>query len=218
VGNAAGISTILIAAQGKTATVYTGGLLVGAKARLDDGVTFVVPKSGLNYDWCRGEHTMHLRKGAVVKNIDFQTVDMPMLYIHLISSVKLKRPAGSDKEVPARQGITQVEPTEQSLVSSVPPPIVTFGARSESLLPGEETTVEWDVANATKVTIDGEEVDTAGRFAIAPKTTSVFRLRAEGEGGITLSEVTTGVIRQRKFLLKDKMRGPVKSRARASSD
>jgi hypothetical protein len=46
----------------------------------------------------------------------------------------------------------------------------------------------------TKVTIDGEEVDTAR--PITPKTTSLFRLKAEGEGGIAVSEVTISVIRQ----------------------
>jgi len=89
-------------------------------------------------------------------------------------------------------GGTQTATTDVE-VASGPRPIILFSAAPESVQIGHPVTLNWQVTNATKVSIDGiGEVPLKGTKQIKPTAveSKTFTLTASGEGG-TLTETAT---------------------------
>jgi outer membrane protein OmpA-like peptidoglycan-associated protein len=87
-------------------------------------------------------------------------------------------------------GGTQTATTDVEVVSG-PRPIVLFSAAPESVQIGHPVTLNWQVTNATKVSIEGiGDVPLKGTKQVKPTENKTFALTAVGEGG-TITEAVT---------------------------
>ncbi len=76
------------------------------------------------------------------------------------------------------------------------PQVMTFTATPQQIMPGAQSTLSWQVTNATSVTIDhgvGSRPVT-GTVNVAPATSTTYTLTAVGAGGTTTAQVTIMVI------------------------
>jgi uncharacterized cupredoxin-like copper-binding protein len=87
--------------------------------------------------------------------------------------------------------------TRQATVTVTPPrPTISFTASRRTIAEGEETTLSWQVTNATSVSINhgiGER-GLSGSTRVAPLTTTTYRLTASGPGGTAREDLTIAVL------------------------
>lgn len=76
------------------------------------------------------------------------------------------------------------------------PTIVSFSAMPQQISPGAQTTLSWNVTDATTITIDnGVGMQPAmGSAQISPATDTTYTLTADGPGGQTTAQVTVTVV------------------------
>jgi serine/threonine-protein kinase len=79
---------------------------------------------------------------------------------------------------------------------ATPPPaqpvqIVSFSATDSQIESGQSTTLKWQTANATDVSIDNgiDRVDSSGQTTVRPSTTTTYILTAKGNGGMQMRPV-----------------------------
>jgi hypothetical protein len=87
--------------------------------------------------------------------------------------------------------------TRQATVTVTPPkPTISFTASRRTIAEGEETTLSWQVTNATSVSINhgiGAR-GLSGSARVAPLTTTTYRLTASGPGGTATEDLTITVL------------------------
>ncbi|MDP9190684.1 MAG: hypothetical protein M3P06_03170 [Acidobacteriota bacterium] len=87
--------------------------------------------------------------------------------------------------------------TRQATLTITPPkPVISFTASRRTIAAGEETTLSWQVTNATSVSINhgiGNRALT-GSVRVAPLTTTTYRLTASGPGGSASDDLTITVL------------------------
>jgi hypothetical protein len=73
--------------------------------------------------------------------------------------------------------------------SSTPPPIVSFGASPTSINEGDSATLEWNVTDATSISINQSigTVSASGSINVSPATSTTYTLTADGAGGTTVT-------------------------------
>jgi serine/threonine-protein kinase len=81
-------------------------------------------------------------------------------------------------------------PVPAPVKAAAPPPpapvqIISFSATDSQIEKGQSTTLKWETANATKVSIDNgiDRVDNSGQTTVRPSATTTYTLTAEGSGG-----------------------------------
>lgn len=87
--------------------------------------------------------------------------------------------------------------TKQVTLTVTPPkPQITFTASPHTIAEGESATLSWRVLDATSVSIDHDIGDrpASGSSAVAPATTTTYRLTAIGPGGTSTAQVTVTVL------------------------
>jgi hypothetical protein len=87
--------------------------------------------------------------------------------------------------------------TRQATLTVTPPkPTISFTATKRTIAEGEETTLSWQVANATSVSINHGIGDrgTSGSTSVRPPTTTTYRLTAIGTGGTAVEDLTITVL------------------------
>ena len=85
---------------------------------------------------------------------------------------------------------------QATLTVTPPKPTISFSATKRTIAEGEETTLSWQVANATSVSINhgiGER-GSSGSTRVAPLTTTTYRLTAIGPGGTAAEDLTITVL------------------------
>lgn len=80
--------------------------------------------------------------------------------------------------------------------TGVPPQIVSFSAADNTLLPGETTTLTWQVNHATSVAIDGEPVTGTSLEVTAGDTEHVYIITATNDAGSVTSKAALFVPEQ----------------------
>lgn len=85
---------------------------------------------------------------------------------------------------------------QATLTVTPPKPAISFTASRRTIAEGEETTLSWQVTNATSVSINhgiGER-GLSGSTRVAPLTTTTYRLTASGPGGTAREDLTIMVL------------------------
>lgn len=86
--------------------------------------------------------------------------------------------------------------TRQATLTVMPPkPVISFTASRRTIADGEETTLSWQVTNATSVSIN-HGIGTrglSGSVRVAPRTTTTYRLTASGPDGTATEDLTITV-------------------------
>jgi hypothetical protein len=87
--------------------------------------------------------------------------------------------------------------TRQATLTVTPPkPVISFTASRRTIAEGEETTLSWQVTNATSISINqgiGSRGLT-GSVRVAPLSTTTYRLTASGPGGSVSDDLTITVL------------------------
>ncbi len=90
----------------------------------------------------------------------------------------------------------ELKPVTAHASPAVPPPavpvrILSFAATDAQIEPGQSTTLQWQTANASAVSIDNgiARVDPSGETTIRPQHTTTYLLTARGNGGVQQKSV-----------------------------
>ncbi len=97
---------------------------------------------------------------------------------------------GCAKKAPAPP--PAVTPPPPPPVAPTPPaPTITFTASPAAIERGQSTTLTWRTANAGEVTIDGGigTVEASGTRTVRPNSSTTYRAKATGPGGVADAEV-----------------------------
>jgi hypothetical protein len=102
----------------------------------------------------------------------------------------------------ARNRFGEVSRTVTVTVAPVPAPrILRFFANPIEIFQGEQSTLQWQVENATEVTISGlGRVDLAGTSAVSPADTTTYTLTAKNSVGEVTATAIVTVVRPVKIL------------------
>ena len=79
--------------------------------------------------------------------------------------------------------------------TSAPPPEVLFSANPQTIMPGESSTLAWNVIDADNISMDPGigSVDPNGSYEVSPTETTTYTITAVGTGGTTTKSVTISV-------------------------
>jgi peptidoglycan-associated lipoprotein len=87
-------------------------------------------------------------------------------------------------------------PVQQPAPAPKPAAVInSFTAEPSTIVRGEASTLRWDVANATEVSIDGGigTVPARGSRQVYPTSNTTYRMNAKGAGGDAVAAVTVAV-------------------------
>jgi peptidoglycan-associated lipoprotein len=115
------------------------------------------------------------------------------LLMLLAAVVLLFTVAGCKKKKPA----PPTPPPPPPVVAAAKPAatVASFKAEPNAITRGESSTLSWDVANATSVTIDNGvgTVAPKGTYKVSPSSSTTYRLTAKGEGGDATASASVSV-------------------------
>jgi len=114
----------------------------------------------------------------------------------LLAASLLMFAAGCKKKQPAPPPPPTPVPTAKAPVERGPAATITsFRAEPSTIVRGESSTLRWEVANATEVTIDNGigTVPARGNRTVTPTASTTYRMTAKGSGGDAVSAVTVAV-------------------------
>jgi outer membrane protein OmpA-like peptidoglycan-associated protein len=142
-----------------------------------------------------------IQKGQLV-TLTWMVSDATEVSIEGIGPVSAR---GSKKVKPSDAGVatftltatggggTKTESIEVEVLSA-PLPTILFNASSESIQDGQTVTLNWQVGNATEVSIEGlGKVPAKGSKKVKPTETTVYKLIAIGESGMETATVEVEV-------------------------
>ena len=84
----------------------------------------------------------------------------------------------------------------RSTLAPALPPVISLRATPTTTIPGGTSRLEWEVTGATKVLLNGSQVDAKGSRVVMPATTTDYTIAAEWSGGtksMTVTVVVTSV-------------------------
>jgi len=113
----------------------------------------------------------------------------------LLAASLLMFAAGCKKKQPVAPP-PPTPPTAAKTVEKGPAAVInSFTAEPSTIVRGESSTLRWEVANATEVTIDGGigTVSARGSRQVSPTANTTYRMTAKGSGGDAISAVTVSV-------------------------
>ncbi len=101
---------------------------------------------------------------------------------------KKKTPVAPPPPTPGPASQTKGERGPAAVISS-------FTAEPTTILRGESSTLKWNVANATEVTIDNGigRVPATGSRQVSPAASTTYRMTAKGDSGDAISAATVSV-------------------------
>lgn len=88
-------------------------------------------------------------------------------------------------------GTASASVTVNVIEETTPAIINSFAASAEEIDEGDEVTLEWDVSDASLVTIDSEEVEAKGTMVLTPSETTTYVLEAIGTDDVVVTESVT---------------------------
>lgn len=103
--------------------------------------------------------------------------------------------AGCKKKQPAPPPPPAPAPAPKPVEKGPAAVIQSFTAEPSTIVRGESSTLRWEVANATEVTIDSGigTVPARGSRQVFPTANTTYRMNAKGPGGDAVSAVTVSV-------------------------
>lgn len=103
--------------------------------------------------------------------------------------------AGCKKKPPAPPPPPTPQPTQTTTQKGPAAVIQSFTAEPSTIVRGESSTLRWEVANATEVTIDNGigAVPARGSRQVSPSSNTTYRMTAKGAGGDAISAVSVAV-------------------------
>ncbi len=112
----------------------------------------------------------------------------------LLAASLLMFAAGCKKKTPVQT--PQPTPAPAAPTEKGPAAVIqSFTAEPSTIVRGESSTLRWDVANATEVTIDNGigTVPSRGSRQVSPSSNTTYRMTAKGAGGDAISAVSVAV-------------------------
>ncbi len=107
----------------------------------------------------------------------------------LISLVFAGTGCGKKNVAPAVPPAAQ-QPAAVEATPTPPAPTITLSVSPAAIMKGQSSTLSWRTTNATEVNIDGGigTVEAAGSRSLTPSTSTTYRARATGPGGMADAE------------------------------
>ncbi len=107
-----------------------------------------------------------------------------------IFNIKLFTFPGSEEPV------TEPPPQSSPAQPVITPTILSFDAKPAEILLGESVKLQWDVSDATSLTIEPDigEVQSSGELSLSPKTSTTYKLTATNKEESVIETVSVSVI------------------------
>lgn len=126
---------------------------------------------------------------------DFCTIEPGIGAVSINGSIKVSPSATTTYTLTSSSGPGGTSTATASVHVTYPPPIVTFTATPETILPDKSATLSWSVTGSTSVSItpDIGSVATTGTIQVSPAEETTYTITASGLGGEATANVTVTI-------------------------